>query len=295
MWRYLREFLSDPRVIEMPRVLWYPILYGLVLTTRPQKIRRKIQDDLEQGEGRIAAAHHHPRAGRAAGRTASRTSPTSWSNGACATAIRRSPAPSTGWPQQAATASCCCPLYPQYSATTTATANDKLFRALMKMRRMPTVRCVPALLRRACLYRGAGAFDRTAPRRPRLPAGGGRRLLSRHSARLFRTRRPLSLPLPEDDAAAARTARLGREEADHHLPVALRRAGMAAALHRQDRREAGARRRKIDRRRQSRLLGRLHRDAGRDRHARSARLSMRPAARIFPISLASTTATTAWT
>ena len=35
------------------------------------------------------------------------------------------------------------PLYPQYSATTTATANDKLFRALMKMRRMPSVRSVP--------------------------------------------------------------------------------------------------------------------------------------------------------
>src|SRR5436190_11830706 len=37
MWRYLREFLSDPRVIELPRIAWYPILYGLVLTTRPQK------------------------------------------------------------------------------------------------------------------------------------------------------------------------------------------------------------------------------------------------------------------
>src|SRR5262245_54577040 len=37
MWRYLREFLSDPRVIELPRIAWYPILYGLVLTTRPRK------------------------------------------------------------------------------------------------------------------------------------------------------------------------------------------------------------------------------------------------------------------
>jgi len=35
------------------------------------------------------------------------------------------------------------PLYPQYSATTTATANDQLYRALMAMRRMPTVRSVP--------------------------------------------------------------------------------------------------------------------------------------------------------
>jgi len=37
MWRYLREFLSDPRVIELSKAIWYPILYGLVLTTRPQK------------------------------------------------------------------------------------------------------------------------------------------------------------------------------------------------------------------------------------------------------------------
>ena len=36
MWRYLREFLSDPRVIELNRAIWYPILYGLVLTTRPK-------------------------------------------------------------------------------------------------------------------------------------------------------------------------------------------------------------------------------------------------------------------
>jgi ferrochelatase len=35
--RYLREFLSDPRVVELPRVIWYPILYGLVLTTRPKQ------------------------------------------------------------------------------------------------------------------------------------------------------------------------------------------------------------------------------------------------------------------
>jgi protoporphyrin/coproporphyrin ferrochelatase len=35
--RFLAEFLSDPRVIELPRVLWLPILYGIVLNTRPRK------------------------------------------------------------------------------------------------------------------------------------------------------------------------------------------------------------------------------------------------------------------
>src|SRR5437667_54226 len=39
--RYLKQFLSDPRVIEIPRALWLPILHGLVLNTRPRKSARK--------------------------------------------------------------------------------------------------------------------------------------------------------------------------------------------------------------------------------------------------------------
>ena len=39
--RYLRRFLSDPRVVELPRVLWLPILYGLVLPLRPARVARK--------------------------------------------------------------------------------------------------------------------------------------------------------------------------------------------------------------------------------------------------------------
>ncbi len=35
--RYLREFLSDPRVVDLPRWQWFPILYGVVLQTRPKK------------------------------------------------------------------------------------------------------------------------------------------------------------------------------------------------------------------------------------------------------------------
>ncbi len=66
MWRYLREFLSDPRVIELPRAIWYPILYGMVLTTRPQKVRRELRQDLEPGAGRIAAADVYARPGREA-------------------------------------------------------------------------------------------------------------------------------------------------------------------------------------------------------------------------------------
>jgi ferrochelatase len=37
MRRYLEEFLTDKRVIEWPRAVWYPILYGIVLNTRPAR------------------------------------------------------------------------------------------------------------------------------------------------------------------------------------------------------------------------------------------------------------------
>jgi ferrochelatase len=45
LWRYLREFLSDPKVIDKPRWLWLPILYGPILTFRPRtsaKLYKKI-------------------------------------------------------------------------------------------------------------------------------------------------------------------------------------------------------------------------------------------------------------
>src|SRR5205809_6176664 len=39
--RYLAEFLADPRVVEIPRLVWWPILHGLVLRTRPRKSAAK--------------------------------------------------------------------------------------------------------------------------------------------------------------------------------------------------------------------------------------------------------------
>ena len=134
MWRYLREFLSDPRVIELPRLIWYPILYGIVLTTRPRKSGAKYETIWNQARERVAAAHLSP-APRASG----------WPKSCAATArCRRRLGDALRQPvdrkrAEPAERSGCdriltFPLYPQYSATTTATANDKFFRALMKMR-----------------------------------------------------------------------------------------------------------------------------------------------------------------
>ena len=38
---YLKQFLSDPRVVEIPRLIWWPILHGIILNTRPAKSAQK--------------------------------------------------------------------------------------------------------------------------------------------------------------------------------------------------------------------------------------------------------------
>lgn len=143
MWRYLREFLSDPRVIELSRAIWYPILYGAVLTTRPRAsgekyklIWNKARDEsplrtFTRGQAEKLAARfaREPQI------------VVEWG--------MRYGSPSTASAVDRLVAAGCdrilmFPLYPQYSATTTATANDKLYRKLMTMRWMPTVRSVPS-------------------------------------------------------------------------------------------------------------------------------------------------------
>jgi protoporphyrin/coproporphyrin ferrochelatase len=142
MWRYLREFLSDPRVIELPRVAWYPILYGIVLNTRPAKSganyakiwnREKDESPLRT----ITRAQGEKLAARLADTPA-----------LCVEWGMRYGSPSIASAVARLRAQGCdrilsFPLYPQYSATTTATANDQLFRALMRLRAAPAVRTVP--------------------------------------------------------------------------------------------------------------------------------------------------------
>lgn len=142
MWRYLREFLSDPRVIELPRPIWYPILYGIVLNTRPQKSganyakiwnRERDESPLRtftrgQSEKLASALADLPQVVVEWGMR--------YGNPSTREAVDRLIA-------QGCDRIISLPLYPQYSATTTATANDQLFRALMKIRRAPAVRTVP--------------------------------------------------------------------------------------------------------------------------------------------------------
>ncbi len=141
MRRYLAEFLSDRRVIEWPRAIWYPILYGIVLNTRPKK-SGALYDRIWNRERNESPLRTFTRAqGEKLGQALRGT-------GVHVDWAMRYGNPSIESVLGKMLAEGCerivmFPLYPQYSATTTATVNDKFFEALSKLRAMPSVRIVP--------------------------------------------------------------------------------------------------------------------------------------------------------
>lgn len=142
MRRYLKEFLSDRRVIEEPRWKWWPILNLIILSVRPS---RKGQDyakiwNQERDEGPLKTITRS-QAEQLAKRLADPRLVVDWA--------MRYANPSTEARIHALQAAGCdrillVPLYPQYAAATTATAADQAFRALMAMRWQPAVRVAPA-------------------------------------------------------------------------------------------------------------------------------------------------------
>ena len=213
MRRYLKEFLSDRRVIEVPRWKWWPILNLIILTVRPGRKGKDYAEiwnnERDEGPLKTITRAQAEKLAAALGMTSA-----SWSTGPCAMPIRRPTAASRAAWTQGCDRILLVPLYPQYAAATTATACDQAFRALMRMRWQPAVRVAPRLPRRSRLYRGA--------RRPRCGAHLAKldfepeahhRLLPRHAAGVSRSGRSLSLPVPEDLAPAARSARLAGRSA----------------------------------------------------------------------------------
>lgn len=143
MRRYLREFLSDRRVIEEPRWLWWPLLNLVILTTRPSR-KGKDYDTIwnkELDEGPLKTISRNQANALAERLSAHDNIVVDWA--------MRYQNPSTESRIQYLQEQGCerillLPLYPQYAAATTATACDQAFRALMKMRWQPFVRVCPA-------------------------------------------------------------------------------------------------------------------------------------------------------
>lgn len=138
--RYLAEFLSDQRVVELPKILWQPILRGIILPLRPRKTA--------EGYKRVWDREHND-------------SPLRVITRAQAEGLQRRLGDQVmvGWAMRYGNpaikveldrlkdAGCdrilVAPLYPQYSGATTATVVDKANDALRQMRWQPTVRYLP--------------------------------------------------------------------------------------------------------------------------------------------------------
>jgi len=136
--RYLREFLSDRRVVELPPLLWQPILRGIILNTRPKKSAHAY--------GQVWREDGSPLAAITAAQ--SRALDGAFGPGVTVDWAMRYGNPSIGERLAAMKAAGCerillAPLYPQYSGATTATANDKVFLALAGMRWQPAIRTLP--------------------------------------------------------------------------------------------------------------------------------------------------------
>lgn len=136
--RYLAEFLMDPRVVEIPRLLWRPILYGMVLRTRPKQSAHAYSQ--------IWGPDGSPLATITAAQSVALAD--AFGPGVIVDHAMRYGARSIGERLTALKEAGCerillAPLYPQYSAATTASVNDAAFAALTAMRWQPALRTMP--------------------------------------------------------------------------------------------------------------------------------------------------------
>ena len=135
--RYLAEFLSDRRVIEIPPLIWQPILRGIVLRTRPAKSAEAYRQVwTEEGSPLMAISR------RQAAKLRQRLG-----DSVCVGLEMRyggsfdyvlSKLVDHGYKRILVA-----PLYPQYCAATTASAMDAVFDALKRMRDQPVIRTLP--------------------------------------------------------------------------------------------------------------------------------------------------------
>jgi ferrochelatase len=144
MRRYLKEFLSDPRVIENNSLLWKLIFHVGILTLRPRFKGRDYEKiwNREKNESPLKTITRAQ--SEKLGERLTAVEPnivTDWAMryGHPSIASRL-----TALVEQGCDRIAIVPLYPQYAAATTATVADEVFRTLMTMRRQPTVRFAPA-------------------------------------------------------------------------------------------------------------------------------------------------------
>jgi len=136
--RYLAEFLSDRRVVEIPVLLWQPILRGIILRTRPRKSAHAYQQVWTDEGSPLAAIT----AAQARGLQAR------LGDSVIVRHAMRYQNPAMARELDALLEAGCdrilvAPLYPQYCAATTASALDGLASWIQARRRLPAIRTLP--------------------------------------------------------------------------------------------------------------------------------------------------------
>lgn len=138
--RYLKEFLSDPRVVEIPRALWWPILNGIILNVRPKKSAQKYAS-IWMPEGSPLKVHTEKQAQglqaalNEAGHQIKVDYAMRYGQPSIPTVLSRLKA-------EGCTRILLLPLYPQYAASTTATAFDAAYAWANRTRNQPAFRTV---------------------------------------------------------------------------------------------------------------------------------------------------------
>jgi ferrochelatase len=138
--RYLAEFLADPRVVEIPRLLWWPLLHGVVLRTRPRRSAAKYAS-IWSPQGSPLAVHTERQAQLLRGHLGERGHRVEVAH------AMRYGEPSIASVLDALRAQrvdrvLVLPLYPQYAAATTASTFDAVARWAARARRVPEMRFV---------------------------------------------------------------------------------------------------------------------------------------------------------
>ena len=136
--RYLAQFLSDPRVVEIPQLVWQPILRGIILNTRPAKSAHAYRQVWTDRGSPLAVVTADQAAGlqQRLGDTVQVGWAMRYGNPALETELARLKA-------QGCDRILIAPLYPQYSGATTASALDAVGTALKAMRWQPAIRTLP--------------------------------------------------------------------------------------------------------------------------------------------------------
>ena len=136
--RYLGEFLSDRRVVEIPAIAWQPILRGIILNTRPKKSAHAYEQVWTE-DGSPLAAITKAQAEKMQARLGEDVM-VDWAMRYGNPSI---PERLTAMKDAGCERILLAPLYPQYCAATTATVVDKAGETLSKMRWQPSLRTLP--------------------------------------------------------------------------------------------------------------------------------------------------------